>query len=574
MSPSLDNKNKWHIFDSDSDTQSFFESELNILPVTARLLLNRGFSDTESVAAFLNPSIADLNDPFLMMDMERAVTRILSAIESNEKIVVFGDYDVDGTTATSLLKLFFEEIGVEVATYIPERLKEGYGLNSDAMKGLAQSGITLLITTDCGISSCEEISVAKEVGLDVIVTDHHEISGPLPDAYAILNPRREGCQFPDKNLAGVGVAFKLAMALRTRLRESGYFKDRPEPNLKNYLDIVSIGTVADMVPLIGENRLLVKYGLEVLKNSQREGLKALKSASGVRDERLNTESISFQLAPRINAAGRVERADKALELLTTNDRVKAQKLAGELDAINVERQQIERAIFDEADGMIKADGCDPGIVLYSEDWHPGVIGIVASKLANRYNRPCIMISIDGDSCRGSARGIRNFDMLSGLTACAEHIERYGGHRAAAGLSLHRDKLVSFKAAFFDLLKRTLSEDDLVPQIDIDAMVNLDEIDHAFVAEMERLAPFGIGNREPLLCAEDTNIVNTQLVGKTHLRLKVKHKGAPLSAIAFGLGDLHPLKGPGYDIAFRPYFDQWHGRKSISLKIKDLKEKLG
>ncbi len=565
----------WKIQSTNEELQASLVEELNILPVTAKLLINRGLVDIDEAFSFLSPNIKEIHDPWLMKDMDKAIERVVRAMNDGEKVAVFGDYDVDGTTATALLKLFFTELGIDVQTYIPERLSEGYGLSTGPIDTLAARGVKLIITTDCGVSNFEEITYASTLGVDVIITDHHVPPDEVPPAAAILNPRQEGCAFPFKGLAGVGVAFNFAMALRTRLRESGHFASEADvPNLKRYLDLVCIGTVADMVPLVGENRLFVKYGLDVLRNTEREGLKALKSAAGVREESLNAESISFQIAPRINAAGRVRRADIALELLTTSDPVKAMKLASELDSINCDRQEMERGIYSEAEALIGSEVERKGFVLSSEKWHPGVIGIVASKLVSRYNRPTVMIALDGEVGRGSARGIKNFDLLAGIKSCSALLERYGGHKAAAGFTIRKENIERFKKDFLNALDAALTDEDLIPEVQLDAVVSLDEVDYRFINEMEKLSPFGISNREPLFCAVDTHVVHTQIVGQKHLRLKVKHKGDPIKAIAFGMGSRHPIKGPGFDIAFRPYFDDWQGNRKIALKIKDVKATTG
>ena len=563
-------KKKWTVKSSNKELQTSFVKELNILPITAKLLINRGLVDIGEAFSFLSPNINEIHDPFLMKDMDKAVERVLSAIANGEKIAVFGDYDVDGTTATALLKLFFTELGVEVESYIPERLTEGYGLSTSPVDTLAGKGVTLIITTDCGVSNFDEITYASTVGVDVIITDHHVVPDNAPPAFAIINPRQKGCEFPFKGLAGVGVAFNFAMGIRKGLREAGHFaSEKDVPNLKRYLDLVCIGTVADMVPLVEENRLLVKYGIEVLKNTDRPGLKALKSVAGVRGDSLDAETISFQLAPRINAAGRVSRADIALELLTTVDPGRARELARELDSINCSRQEMEREIYSEAEALLKKEEGKKGFVLSSENWHPGVIGIAASKLVNQYNRPTVMIALDGDIGRGSARGIKNFDLLEGIKSCAHLLERYGGHKAAAGFTIKKENIEAFKSAFLAFVETSLTDDDLIAEVELDAVVNLDEVDARFIREIEKLSPFGISNREPLFCAEDTHIVNTQIVGQKHLRLKVKHKGAPIKAIAFGMSGLHPMKGAGFDLVFRPYMDDWQGRRSLALRIKDV-----
>jgi single-stranded-DNA-specific exonuclease len=566
-------RKNWKVTSPNKELQDLFAKELNILPLTAQVLINRGVRDLGRASVFMRPDIRNMCDPFLMKGMDVATSRIIRAIDSREKIAVYGDYDVDGTTATALLKLFFAELGVDVLTRIPERLSEGYGLSAGALGELADAGVKLVITTDCGVSNRDEVIFAATRGVDMIITDHHEPPEPLPPAVAILNPRQGDCPFPFKGLAGVGVAFYLATALRQRLRERGAFAgNRKEPNLKRYLDLVTIGTVADMVPLVDDNRLLVKYGMEELRNTARPGIKALKAVAGVRSERLNTETISFQLAPRINAAGRVGKASVALELLTTDDEVRARYLALKLDDENSLRQSIEADIYCQALAMIGEDGGpDRGIVLHGDNWHPGVVGIVASRLSNRFSKPAIMIALDGKVGRGSARGIKNFDMLDGISRCSDLLIKFGGHIAAAGFTISAENIHAFKDKFIKHMNSTLSDADLVPEVELDAVVSLDDVDFRLATEMERLSPFGISNREPLLGAFDACVLHTNVVGTKHLKLLVRHKGDPLKAIAFGLADRHPLRGNLFDIAFRPYIDEWGGDKNVGLKVKDFKE---
>ncbi len=565
---------RWRVRDANEELQDLFVNELKILPLTAQLLINRDINDLPQANTFLRPDITDLHDPMLMKDMDKAVERLERALVNNERVAICGDYDVDGTTATALLKLFLTELGFSVLTHIPERITEGYGLNNAALKELSDNGVKVVITTDCGVSNYDETVFANSIGIDVIITDHHEIPAKVPPALAIVNPRQAGCAFPFKGLAGVGVAFNLAMALRVHLRETGQISEASQPNLKKYLDLVSIGTVADMVPLRDENRIFVKYGIEQLKNTERPGLKALIDVSLIRDGQVSAEKISYQIAPRINAAGRVSRADIALDLLTTTDTVRAEELATELDSINSERRFLEAEITNEALDMIDPESSDKAIVLFSENWHPGVIGIVASKISGRFTKPTVMIALDKDIGRGSARGgVANFDLLGALSSCDKFLEKYGGHKAAAGLTIFRENIEPFKKEFIDMLNTSIDPDDLIPQIEIDAVISLDEVNMRLVSEIERLSPFGISNREPLLGALDANVTETRVVGSKHLQLRLRHKGKPLKAIAFGMGSMHPIKGHGFDVAFSPYLDVWQGRKNLGLKIKELKSTL-
>lgn len=561
-------KKRWKVNPANKELREELGKKLNILPLTAQLLINRGLVDCDKAFSFLRPELKSLHDPFLFKDMDRAVERVLSALSKGERIAVYGDYDVDGATSTALLYLFFREIGVDVTCYIPERLTEGYGMNIGAVKKLHALGINLIITVDCGVSNRTEIEYAASLGMDVIVTDHHEMPEDAPLACAVLNPKQEGCSFPFKGLAGVGVAFNFAMALRARLRDTGRFT-AAAPNLKRYLDLVAIGTVADLVPLVDENRIFVSYGLKELEVTGRPGLRALIDSAGIKPGRLDAGNIAFQLAPRINAAGRVASPSTALKLLTTEDPKEAAHLASVLDRENSSRQKIEAETLEEAIAML-GDSADRGIVLFSEGWHPGVIGIVASRLVDRYSKPAVMIALEGDAGKGSARGIKSFDMLEGLKACSTLLERFGGHKAAAGLTVSRDNIEKFRDEFIAYINSTLTEDDLTPEIVLDAVVSLDEIDGKLINEIEGLAPFGISNREPLLCVPDAHIVATQVVGSRHLRFTVKHNGCARSGIGFGLARLHPIEGEGYGIAFSPYFDEWQGARNLRLRIKDVK----
>lgn len=562
-------KKRWKVTPADRGLQETLGQKLNILPLTAQLLINRGLVDCDRAFSFLRPALADLYDPFLMKDMDRAVERTVGAIVKGEKIAVYGDYDVDGTTSTALLSLFFREIGVDVACYIPERITEGYGLNAEAIKKLSSMGVRLLITVDCGSSNRDEIAFANSIGLDVIVSDHHEMPEVPPPALAVLNPKQKGCSFPFKGLAGVGVAFNFLMALRSRLREAGLFKSK-EPNLKSYLDIVCIGTVADMVPLVDENRVLVSHGLKELEKTRRPGLVALKDAVGLKSGRLDADNIAFQIAPRINAAGRVERAQSALKLLVSEDPAEAVHLATVLNRENSSRQKLEEEIFQEALEKL-GENPEKGIVLYSDGWHPGVIGIVASRLVDRFSKPTVMIALDGEVGKGSARGVRSFDILEGLRSCSDLLERFGGHKAAAGLTINRGNLESFRAKFFGYLNSSVAEEDLVPEILLDSVVSLGDVTDRLLAEIDSLAPFGAANREPLLCVSGADIVQTEVVGSRHLRVRVRHEGCLRNGIGFGLAGLHPMKGAGFSVAFSPYMDEWQGVKSLKLRVKDIRE---
>ncbi|MBI5598541.1 MAG: single-stranded-DNA-specific exonuclease RecJ [Deltaproteobacteria bacterium] len=562
----------WKLSPVNKELQDTLGRELDILPVTAQLLINRGLDDCGKASSFLKPDLGNLHDPFLLKDMDRAVERIMEAMRSGEKMAVWGDYDVDGVTSAALLYLFFREIGVDVETYIPDRRSEGYGLNAAGVKALAGKGVKVIITVDCGVSDCEEVIFARSMGVDCIISDHHRIHGDMPSAYAVINPQRADCAFPFKGLAGVGVAFNLVVALRARMRDSGLLNGEV-PNLKKYLDIVCIGTVADMVPLVDENRILVSWGLKELNSTKRPGLKALAQVAGIVPGGVTAEKIAFQLAPRINAAGRLERADTALRLISTDDEREAAGLARALDSGNSSRRGIEEKILIEAVEMIEAgkkERADRAIVLSGELWHPGVIGIVASRLVERYGRPVAVITLEGDMGKGSVRGVKGCDVMEGLNACSSFLERYGGHRAAAGLSIRKERVNGFMEAYIDFMNRAVLDASLAAEVAVDYVVSFEDITERLVSEIERLSPFGCSNEKPLLCATSTDILSTEVVGTRHLRMTLSQGGRTRDAIAFNMAGVHPLKGKGFDIAFYPYMDEWRGTRNLRLSVKELK----
>src|SRR3990170_3275664 len=598
-------KKRWIVRSPNIELQALLGRELKISPLTAQLLINRGIVHADKAFSFLSPSIKNLHDPFTMKDMDKAVARIETAIRENEKITIYGDYDVDGTTATALLYLFLKEVNACVSYYIPERLKEGYGLNNQALKHLIDSGTKLVITTDCGITNHEEIAFANSIGLDVIITDHHEPpaeAGRRPSAYAILNPKQPDCPFPFKELAGVGVAFNLIIALRSKLLGCGTWgAGATKPNLRKYTDIVALGTIADMVPLVDENRILVKYGLDELTSGKRPGIRALKEVSrlgtDLKSVPIKTSSVGFQLAPRINAAGRLYKASMGVRLLITDDDKEAMDIARELDRENIDRQRLEKDILSEAIEIIESKEFEihrkKAVVLAKDGWHSGVIGIVASRLVDRYHRPTVIISLKDGIGKGSARGINKFHILDALKECEDLLEKYGGHKMAAGLTISGKNIQSFESVFYNLAEKGLNFEDLAPEVMLDSYIALGELNEKILAEMELLAPFGLANPEPLLATRDANIVQSEVVGNNHLKLKIRqemkdwrveggggrqlpppsnlHPLTSWDGIAYGKGDIHPLQGDNFDIAFIPYIDEWNGNKSLKLKVKEIKQ---
>ncbi|MDX1778055.1 MAG: single-stranded-DNA-specific exonuclease RecJ, partial [Thermodesulfobacteriota bacterium] len=532
---------KWEIRPQYQEIQQILSPELGISPLLSQLLASRNITTPEDAEIFLSPKLSNLHSPFLMKDMEKAVDRICRAVKEREHIILYGDYDVDGVTGTSLLFLFLKKLGVPVSFFIPSRLEEGYGLHEEVLQKISEQGKHLLITIDCGISDSEQVRFAGQKGIDVIITDHHEVPEQLPPAYAVLNPKRPDCTFPFKGLAGVGVAFNLLMGLRKTLRDQGFFNGTTPPNLKQYLDLVALGTIADMVPLVDENRILVKYGLHELTHGNRIGIKALKEVCGILASSITSYLVAFRLAPRINAPGRLSQAVKSVELLTTDDYTVAQELALSLEKENSQRQQLEARIVREACKLIEATPHwedRQSIVLAGSDWHPGVIGICASRVLDKYYKPSILISCNEEKGigRGSARSPESFDLYEGLKASAHFLENYGGHRAAAGLTIELDRLDAFQNHFEKVVSESISQDDYVPSILIDAEVSLGEISEKLVHEISLLEPFGLCNPEPLLSSLAFDSYSSRVVGNGHLKMTIKEENLSYDAIGFNLAE--------------------------------------
>jgi len=546
--------------------------EAGITPLKAQLLLNRGIQDSGSAVSFFSPRLSDLMDPMLLKDMDLAVELIMEAIKSREQIAVYGDYDADGITATALLLNFFSELDVPLSWYIPNRLKEGYSLNPIAIKKLKQDGIRLIITVDCGISNRKEIELAKQLGVKMVVTDHHQIPEDFDPVCPVINPNRDDSLFPFKDLAGVGVAFFLVIALRARLRDMGWFKDHPEPDLKRYLDIVALGTVADMVPLINQNRILVQSGLQVMRNSPWPGLKAVKDVSGVDSHRISSHDLAFKLAPRFNAPGRLGDSATGLTNLTTMNEPIAIETAGRLNSMNILRQRIEADILKEIEESIikKSDFKDRmTIVLAKKGWHEGVLGIVASRLLDRYHRPTLVLTIREGMAVGSGRSIDGFNLHRSMTRLEQLFERFGGHYHAAGCTLKAANIQALAEGLEGIARKEIKEDDLVPAIDIDAEVPIQELTFDTVKDLRSLEPFGKGNPEPFFYSGDLEVLDSRVVGEKHLKLRVRQGKSLVEAIGFGLSDIHPLEGKMVNMVFTPEIDDWNGYKKIQLRINEL-----
>ncbi|MGD0949156.1 MAG: single-stranded-DNA-specific exonuclease RecJ [Candidatus Binatia bacterium] len=545
--------------------------ELGVSPLLARLLAARGVSTPAAADGFLNARLAEhLRSPMLFRHMPAAADRVLRAISAGERIGIYGDYDVDGISGSAILVRFLRALGHEPALYIPHRLRDGYGVSEAGVRALAAAGAQVMITVDCGGVSHREIALAATLGMDTIVCDHHQVSGtPLP-AHAVLNPIEVDAGFPFRGLCGAGVAFYLALGVRLRLREAGHVD---VPDLRRYLDLVTLGTIADIVPLVEENRVLVKHGLRELMQTQRPGLVALKAVSGVTE--VSTSVVGFRLAPRLNAGGRLADATRAVELLTTEDTARAEELATELDQENRARQTIEQEILQEALFQVERDGYleeRRSIVLASADWHPGVIGIVASRLVDRFYRPTVLLAIDAQTgvARGSGRSIRGLDLYEALKACRHLVEGFGGHRMAAGLSIRQERIPAFAEHFEAAVRAATRPDDFIPQIMVEAELSFGEIGDHLVQELAQLEPHGPGNPEPVFLTRGAIVVSRRIVGENHLKLYLRSGDRALSAIGFGMADLPVEDGAVLDILFSPELNEWNGSTSLQLRLRDLR----
>ena len=562
---------RWTIRKHDKEAVERIAAEFSAAPLMARLLVNRGITDGAPARRFLTSSLADVSDPFLLKGMEEAVARLCVARARGETVCVYGDYDVDGITATALLTSFFRTVGIRCFFHIPNRLEDGYGLSGEGLRKVAENA-RVVVTVDCGVSAVDEAELCTQLGLDLIITDHHTPSAVIPNACAVINPLQPGCPYPCKSLAGVGVAFNLMVALRGRLREEGAFAGGSEPNLREYLDLVALGTIADVVPLGGENRIFVKHGLRELAVSSRVGVKALKEVAGVNGA-VSCGAVGFRLAPRLNAAGRLEDATRGVELLLESEPARAATIAAELEANNAERQAIERQILAEALAMVEGNpsmGGRNSIVLASDAWHPGVIGIVASRMVDRFHRPTVLMAFQDGSGRGSGRGIPGFHLYDALDACADHLVKFGGHRYAAGLSIDEETLEEFVDRFEEVAQGLLSADDLIPELRIDAELAPHEVTADLADAISSLEPFGAGNPEPLFVLKHMEIVQRWAVRGNHLKVRLSGEGCTFDAIGFNLADKGGNLSDKVDIAFTLGWNEWNGRKDLQLNLKDIK----
>ena len=545
-------------------------ADLGVSETFARLLANRGFTTIEQVHDFLEPSMDRLLDAFTMRDMDLAVTRVLRAVDDREQILVYGDYDVDGITSTSLLTATLTALGAKVTYFIPDRIRDGYGLSERGVDVARKRRVKLIITADCGITATNEVKLAKAAGIEVLVTDHHEPLGELPEAVAVLNPKRKDCPYPFKDLAGVGVVFKLVQGLAARRPEA-----LPPSFVLGHLDFVALGTIADVVPLLGENRIFAKIGLEQLCTSEKPGIIALKEVAGLKTRRVESGHVAYILAPRINAAGRLGNAESGVRLLLSNEPSAAAIIAESLEEDNTNRKKIDESTLEDALSQLKRYGPElpPAIVLWSDRWHPGVLGIVASRLIERFHRPTILIACDGDEGKGSGRSVPGFDVHHALQECSDLLIGFGGHSYAAGLTILTENLEAFQERLCAVVRDRIRPDDYIPKLAIDGPIQLDDLNEALVEFLDRLSPFGIGNAEPLFIADDVRLASPPMVvSRNHLKMSIRQNGREMDCIGFGMGHMAgPLSTEAgrISVAFVPTINVWQNRSRLQLKLRDI-----
>lgn len=584
-------RKKWTLKEYDKDAALKIAEALSISEITAALLVERGCSDKKSALSFINKENTAMHDPFLLPDMKEAVLRIVKATEKNEKAAVYGDYDVDGITGTSLLVMFLRDIGLDVVYHIPDRLTEGYGVNCDSIRALAKDGVSLIVTVDTGITAIDEVKLANELGVDVIITDHHECRPELPDAVAAVDPKRPDCKYPFKDLAGVGVAFKLICAYNCYMstgtteysEEDGeIIFDTIRDCYKSYGDITALGTIADVMPVMGENRLIIAYGLNRMKKTKNKGLTALLKASELVNDngcgKINSSAVSFVLAPRINAAGRLGQAERAVEMFLTSSEKEAEEAAVWLCEKNRERQKTELSIIEEAEEQIASGALKDDtriIVLSSDTWHHGIIGIVSSRLTDKYHLPSILISFKDseDVGKGSGRSIEGFDLLAAITDSADHLIKYGGHKNAAGLALNRSELNAFKEKINKYAKEHISDDDLTPVVSVDAELTINDINMSTVSDISKLEPFGEGNPVPLFMLKDLKITDIiPLKDGKHTKITFVKDDKVVQGMYFGMNtdELPYLQGDHTDILFTLSENEFRGAVTAQIQIRDMR----
>lgn len=560
---------KWQVYETDEAKIKEIQEKYKLNKLMATILANRGITKNEDIRLFLEPTRKDFHDPFLMTDMKIAVDRIIEAIEKQDQVTIYGDYDVDGITSITVLKSFLHDRGLEVKSYIPNRLDEGYGLNKEAVKKIADDGCNLMITVDCGISAIEEIEYAKSLGIETIVTDHHEPGNSIPKALAVIDNKRKDSKYPFRELAGVGVVFKLVQAISEAL------KIREEEYLK-YLDIVCIGTISDIVPLVDENRVIAKLGLMLVRQTKNIGLRSILLSSGYK--KVDSTTISFGIAPRINACGRMGKAEEALELLLSTNINHVNELTKKLNSHNIVRQETEKAIFESAINQIESQNLynNKTIVVGGENWHHGVIGIVASKITELYFKPSILLSFEPDGIgKGSGRSIPGFDLHEALSKCTDTIDKFGGHSMAVGVTIKKENFSKFKKEF-EKIAEDEHIDEIMPIIQVDSKIELKDINKEMVESLKLLEPFGQGNKMPIFNFKNLKIDSIRaLIGGKHLKLTLKENNIIINAIGFNLGKLaEEYKiGDKVDVVGVLGINSYNGVDSMQINIKDLMRSL-
>ncbi len=579
LSPCYFMTKRWLISRTNPEYINYISKTSSVSPVFAQILINRGIKTSQEISSFLNPSMSDLSDPFEIQGMQAAVDRISRAVKNKEKVFVHGDYDADGLTSTSIMVYALRMCGLEVGYFIPNRIIHGYGFSANAVRFAKESGASLIVTVDCGITSFEAVTFAKQEGTDVIITDHHEpmVSGEsevtplcppllrgelkggfvLPEAVAVINPKLQPPDLKFSNLSGAGVAFKFAQALSMVFGQRFNFQD--------LLDLATIGTIADVVPLTGENRIIVREGIRLIHNGNRLGLKALKNAAGINGKGTRAELLSFTMIPRINAAGRVSDASDVVRLLLSDIEEEALGLSQWLNRLNSERQRIEDEVYQQALKKLDAEELSSVIVLSGEGWNQGVVGIVASRLAEAFCRPAFIFSVENGIAKGSARSIPSFDICKGLSECRELLISFGGHKQAAGVKLNNENLLLFEKKIGEIISSTTAEEDLTPSISIDADINLSDANHSLVRELSLLEPLGYGNSEPLLGCKGLEVIGPRIVGNNHLKMRLKQGTQSIDAIGFDMGGAMPPDV--IDAVFALTMNEWEKGRYLQLNLK-------
>jgi len=565
----------WKVAPVDQAAEKTLVSGLGVEPLVARLLVNRGISNTGAAKAYLNPALSGVLDPLSLVSMNEAVERILLALEKREKIVVYGDFDVDGLTATATLWLFLKELDADVDYLVPNRFTDGHGLSTRAVESMKSCGAGLVITVDTGANDVDAVDLANSIGLDVIITDHHRITRPLPDAVAVINPARDDCDYPFKSLAGVGVCFKLCMAIRGGLhRKNGVSRDKL-PNLRKYLDLVALGSVADCVSLTGENRIFVHAGLVELSNKSRVGLKELINVSRINGEQVTSRDLGFELAPRLNSAGRLGGAEPALELMITSRKEKARQIALFLDESNQKRKNLQNEILHQARDMAMEQtdlDNEKAIVLASDRWAPGINGIVASKLVEEFNLPTVLVSFEGENGRGSGRSVPPFDLGAAVASCGSVLEKFGGHRAAAGLAIRKERFDEFRSMFLEHAREALTNVDLARTVLADSEADPGELTLSLVKAMGMLEPFGQDNPQPVFVGRNVRFdPEPYFMGdeKKHVRLKTDGHNEKIDVVGFNMACLfrdHYFHSASFDILYTPEINTWRDRERLQLRL--------